>query len=202
MVRVYRIIERTQAEGPGVRFCIWVQGCSHQCSGCFATDTWGSHGGMVYETSAIITAIRRNAAYIEGITLLGGEPFEQATELAVIAEATQAIRLSVMTFTGYTHETLVQSHDDGVARLIASTDLLIDGQYVEALRDFSRPWVGSSNQRFIFLTNRYNMDMIGKYKNRIEARIEKNGAISLNGMGDCKDIEQLIKLCMLARGKG
>ncbi len=191
MIRIHRIIRRTKAEGPGTRLCIWVQGCSHHCEGCFAEATWDANGGIAYEESAIIEIIRNEALHIEGITLLGGEPFEQAEKLAGIAQAAHSLGLSVMTFTGYSHEQLIESHDNDIMRLLAATDLLVDGRYEKALRDFSRPWVGSSNQRFIFLSDRYDLSIEG-YANCIEICVDKNGVVRFNGMGGFTEAERLI----------
>ena len=72
--------------------------------------------------------------------------------------------------------------------LIRYVDILIDGRYEEDKQDFSRPWVGSSNQNYYFFTDRYDESIISKYKNKIEVRIDKNNKISLNGMGNFKEL--------------
>ena len=63
-------------------------------------------------------------------------------------------------------------------------DILIDGEFIEAEKDFSRPWVGSKNQRYHFLTDKYDETIISQYKNKIEVNIQKNGSVFINGMGD------------------
>ena len=84
-MRVHRILKETAAEGPGLRYCVWVQGCSHHCPGCFAKDTWDSEKGRWIEIEDIKEDLRRaiqSAAEkgkdLEGLTLLVGEPFDQA----------------------------------------------------------------------------------------------------------------------------
>ncbi|MFD0585530.1 4Fe-4S cluster-binding domain-containing protein [Dactylosporangium darangshiense] len=82
-VRVGRFVERTVAEGPGERTAIWVQGCSIRCEGCFNPHLWAFRGGTVVPTAAVIARVL--AAGTEGLTLLGGEPFDHAAPLAAVA---------------------------------------------------------------------------------------------------------------------
>lgn len=191
MLKVHKIIEKTDAEGPGTRYCIWVQGCPHMCKGCFNPETWDESKGFEIESDTLIQKIL-NTTDIEGITLLGGEPFVQARELSRIAEKLKQYGLSVLTFSGYTYMQLLEMNDYYVNKLLSHTDLLIDGKYIESLTDYSRPWTGSSNQNFVFLSDKYCKDDLKKYKNKVEIRIDKNGSIILNGMGDYKKIEKLI----------
>lgn len=191
MLKIHRIIEKTTVEGPGVRFCVWVQGCPHRCKGCFNSETWDKNKGYKINPEELVQKIL-NANGIEGITLLGGEPFEQAKCLSYIAEKVKQNSLSVLAFSGYTHAQLISKNDYYINKLLKYTDLLIDGKYIEALTDYSRPWAGSSNQKFIFLSDRYCEDDLKHYKNNIEIRIDKNGSITLNGMGDYQKIKELI----------
>lgn len=188
-IRIFKIIKKTRAEGPNLRYCIWVQGCSKHCVGCYAKDTWDKKRGRIFDTKDIIEDIK-NQKEIEGITFLGGEPFEQASALACIAKTAQKAGLSVVTFTGNLYEDLKNTDNKGVQNLLKYTDLLIDGGFEKENFDLSRPWVGSKNQRYIFLTDFYNEKDILKYKNKIEVRIDKNGKITLNGMGDFENIEK------------
>ena len=127
---------------------------------------------------------------IEGITFLGGEPFEQADELAELSIKIKGLGLSVLCFTGYTLEELQSKNDDGVNLFLSNIDLLIDGGFEQDKFDLSRPWVGSSNQRYIFLTDFYNQEIISRYKNKIEARIGEDGKLEINGMGDFEQIRR------------
>lgn len=131
---------------------------------------------------------------IEGVTFLGGEPFEQAKPLAELARKVHNLGLSVLTFTGNTFEELKKSENEDIQALLKYTDLLIDGGFEKENFDLSRPWVGSKNQRYIFLTDRYSAEEIKNYKNKIEVRIEKNGFVFVNGMGDFDAIKR--DLCL------
>ena len=192
-INVFKIIKKTKVEGPGTRFCLWVQGCMRRCEGCWAKSTWSHKPKTIMTVDEIFQMIQSQEG-IEGVTFLGGEPFEQADALSVLAEKVQSIGLSVMTFTGATFEDLQSVNDEGFVNLLKYTDLLIDGNFQEEKFDLTRPWVGSKNQRYIFLSDRYNADDIKKYKNKVEIRIDKNGFIFVNGMADFSKLKSNLKL--------
>ena len=192
-MRVNRIIEKTYAEGPGTRMCIYVQGCSHACKGCFAEKLWDYSGGYEISEGEITEKLKALSAELDGVTFLGGEPFDKAQPLGVIAAEAQKLGLNVITFTGYTYEELLGADREDYNSLISNTDLLIDGEFKEELLDYSRPMAGSSNQRFIYLSDKISSAEIDSYKNRFEVRTDKNGNIQINGMGNIKKIQQYIK---------
>lgn len=187
MINVYKYLKNTSVEGPGNRFCLWVQGCKKHCRGCYATETWSFEKNKIYTAEEICSFIPED---VEGITFLGGEPFEQAKELKQVAKYCQNKGLSVVCFTGYTIEEIKSSHDTARLEFLEYIDLLIDGGFEQKNFDLSRPWIGSSNQRYIFLSDRYTQQDIEKYKNKIEMRISPDGKLEINGMGDFKVIEQ------------
>lgn len=184
MLDIYKIITNTQVEGPGKRFCIWTQGCKRHCLGCFARETWDFGCGQKYSVEQLYELIKLEKGNIEGVTFLGGEPFEQAKELAKLAQLIKGEGLSVVCFTGYKLEELEQKKDLNINKLLGFIDLLIDGEFEQEKFDISRPWIGSSNQRYHFLTDFYTLDDIAQYKNKIEARICPDGRVEFNGMGD------------------
>lgn len=189
MLDIYKILKNTKVEGPGNRFCIWVQGCKRHCECCFATETWQFGAGIKYTVDALFKLIKAEKE-IEGVTFLGGEPFEQASELSVLSKKIKSAGLSIVCFSGYTIEELKAKNDIHTNSLLSEIDLLIDGGFEKENFDLSRPWVGSSNQRFLYLTNRYTPKEISKYKNKIEARINTDGRLEFNGMGDFNRLEQ------------
>lgn len=190
-LRVSNILKKTRVEGPEVRYCIWVQGCSRHCKGCQAVHTWSHTGGNLFDISDILSDIKKQDG-IEGVTFLGGEPFEQAEALGLIAEEVQKLGLGVLCFTGDLLENLRK--EDKNEKLLSNIDLLIDGEFRIDELDYSRPWCGSKNQRYHFLTNRYNEEIFEKYKNKVEVNISKNGTIFVNGMGNFDEILQKIDL--------
>lgn len=192
-INIYKYLNKTHAEGPNQRFCLWVQGCSRHCDGCFAKSTWSHKKNKIMSVNELFFLIKEQKG-IEGVTFLGGEPFEQAKPLAELARKVQNLGLSVLTFTGNTFEELKKSENEDIQALLKYTDLLIDGGFEKENFDLSRPWVGSKNQRYIFLTDRYSAEEIKNYKNKIEVRIEKNGFVFVNGMGDFDAIKR--DLCL------
>ncbi len=193
MLNVYKILDKTSVEGPGVRFCIWVQGCNRRCKDCWAEETWKFGIGKDYSVEELFEMIKATEG-IEGVTFLGGEPFEQSKELSELAKLIKDTGLSVVCFTGYTLEELQIKKDEQVNALLANIDLLIDGAFEYDKFDLSRPWVGSSNQRYLFLTDFYTPETVSQYKNKIEARIAQNGRLEINGMGNFRQIQECLSL--------
>ena len=193
-LRVFNILKNTKVEGPETRYCIWVQGCSRHCKGCQAVHTWSHSGGVLYKVNDIIADIKKQKN-IEGVTFLGGEPFEQAEALGIIAKSVKKEGLGVLCFTGGLLEELQKKEENKI--LLENIDLLIDGAFEADKVDYSRPWCGSTNQRYHFLTKRYNKEIFEKYKNKIEINISKNGTIFMNGMGNFDEIQHKIDLTKL-----
>lgn len=188
-VRWSRFLPATRAEGPGVRAVVWLQGCAVRCPGCFNPQLWADRGAVVSDTHALTEEwiSRARSAGAEGLTLLGGEPFDQAAAMAVTAEAFRESGLTVMTFTGYPLERLVRwsrTRPD-IARLLQATDLLCDGPFLRGLPDTRRPWVGSRNQGIRALTDAY-AEEVGRIAtdgghDRLEVRIARDGTVAVNG---------------------
>lgn len=189
MLDLYKIIPQTEVEGPNKRFCIWVQGCKKHCLGCWAKETWEFGIGKNYSVEELFQLIKAQKD-IEGVTFLGGEPFEQAENLSKLAQKVKEIGLSVVCFTGYTIEELRNKNSSAITALLENIDLLIDGGFEKENFDLSRPWVGSSNQRYIFLSDVYSPDTIKKYTNKVEVRISRGGKLEINGMGDFEKIKK------------
>lgn len=206
-LRVGAVVPRTTAEGPGARFAVWAQGCTIQCSGCFNPHLWGARGGYEIRVTDLHKQILDVAAggEIEGITLLGGEPFEQAQAFALLAAAVKTAGLSVMVFSGYELAELQASKaPEGAAALLAHTDLLVDGPYRAGQPDFARPWVGSTNQGFHFLTNRYRQlaPVLTTSPDRIEVRVGRTGEVALNGWASVDQLDVLLAGVTSPVGRG
>jgi anaerobic ribonucleoside-triphosphate reductase activating protein len=117
-------------------------------------------GGSAVPLGALVRQIEEAARVdgVEGITLLGGEPLAHARGAALLAEAVRARGLTVMVFSGYTLEEARELPDPAVADLLARTDILVDGPYLRDQPDTRRRWIGSTNQRIHFLSDRYRAD--------------------------------------------
>lgn len=150
----------TEAEGPGRRYALWVQGCPMRCPGCCNPELLRFGRGTPTTVAAlrdrVLAAHARSP--LDGLSLLGGEPFAQAPALAVLAEQVRAAGLGVMIYSGFTLSELeakIAAEAPGVARLLASTDLLVDGRYEREQPDSERRWIGSRNQELHFLSKRH-----------------------------------------------
>jgi anaerobic ribonucleoside-triphosphate reductase activating protein len=152
-VNVAASLPSTEAEGPGRRFALWVQGCPLRCAGCCNPEMIPFRPARPTPVAALVRELRESAG-IEGITLLGGEPFAQALPLALLAEQARALGLGVLAFSGYTVAELRRLPGAGARRLLAAVDLLVDGRFDVALRSGAPRLVGSTNQRLVALTAR------------------------------------------------
>ena len=180
-----KIIDVTQAEGPGLRTAIWVQGCLKRCVGCCNGQFLKIQPADVYDSKMIIEQIAQNQQQygIEGVTLLGGEPFLQAEGLADVAQACRKMGLSVMVFSGYQLEELDDARFKGASQLLKVTDVLVDGEYQQALIENVRNWVGSTNQRFHYFTDFYDVSIETRSLTVTnEWRIDAQGNILGNGL--------------------
>ena len=181
ILSVAQIVPITEAEGPGLRFALWFQGCPLRCPGCCNPETLPFSGGTpttVREVLARLDEARTQG--VEGITLLGGEPLAHAIGGAILAREARARGLSVMVFSGHTIEEAQAKADPAIDELLSLTDILVDGPYVRELPDTTRRWVGSTNQGIHFLTDRYEFDRGWRKSNTLEIRLE-NGVLTVNG---------------------
>ena len=179
-LRVAQTVADTEAEGPGRRFALWVQGCTLACPGCCNPEMFAARGGELLETALLAERILGTPG-IEGLSVLGGEPFQQAGAVAELCAAVRAAGLSVMVYSGYTLAELRALPGPGPAALLAETDLLVDGRYRRELPEPRRRWLGSSNQRLHFLTSRYGPDDPRfSQPNTVELRLV-GGQLTVNG---------------------
>ncbi len=162
-IRVHAIERNVTVLGPDHRFGIWVQGCFRKCSGCMSPETWNPEGGTLYETQELAEKFLKSGC--DGITISGGEPFLQSEALAEWIHLCGDV--GVIVYTGFLYEELQQRPD--AAALLAVCDMLVDGPFVEELRD-GKNLRGSSNQRAILLTERYRdvADSFGTKPTQIE----------------------------------
>ncbi|MCP2729030.1 4Fe-4S single cluster domain-containing protein [Limnofasciculus baicalensis] len=151
-IRVATYLPESYSNGPGCRAVIWVQGCPKRCPGCWNPDFLSPKGGTVWTVQQALEKLTHSQA-IEGITLLGGEPFSQAESLSNLCAQIRQRGLSVMAYSGWTLAELTRMGSPQID-LLASCDLLVDGEFVV---EEAAPllWRGSRNQQVHFLTERY-----------------------------------------------
>lgn len=144
--RIANIVQDSIVDGPGIRMTIFFQGCPHHCPGCHNPGTHDPQGGYEMAIGEIITMMDANPL-LDGITLSGGEPFEQINACAQIASEAKKRRLNVWCYTGYTYEQIMA--DECKRQLLAWIDVLVEGPYIQHRRTLELPWRGSDNQRII-----------------------------------------------------
>ncbi|HZH77676.1 MAG TPA: 4Fe-4S single cluster domain-containing protein [Archangium sp.] len=157
LLNVTRLMRRSRVNGPGWRAAVWVQGCTLRCPGCFNPETHAHERRHLLDPVELARSLCTEE--IEGLSILGGEPFEQAAACARLAGQARAQGLSVVTYSGYSWAFLRRSPLPEVQALLAATDLLIAGPFVQRLANEGQGWHGSTNQEFVFLTQRYGPDI-------------------------------------------
>ena len=151
-LRLSGVIPESIVDGPGMRYVVFVQGCPHHCPGCHNPQTHDFKGGYDGDIQAIVNQIKGDPL-LSGLTFSGGEPFCQAGALCQLAEKVKALGKNIVVYSGYTLGQLKElgKKDPDILRLLRLADTLIDGPYVEAKRDLTLQYRGSSNQRIINL---------------------------------------------------
>ena len=163
VLRVATIVDDTEAEGPGRRFALWVQGCTIRCAGCCNPEMFVGDGGTAMSIDQVVARLEQARA-VEGVSILGGEPFEQAAAVAEFAQRAHERGLTVMVYSGYTLAELRarECADPATTRLLDRIDLLVDGRYDRERREpappLGRRWIGSANQVMHFLSDAYAAD--------------------------------------------
>ncbi len=141
------------ANGPGVRVSLFVSGCRHHCKECFNPETWDFNYGKLFDESVEDMIFSQLAnPYIEGLTLLGGDPFEPENSKVLnrfVKKSRQRFpEKSIWCYTGYLYEELLKADTDRV-ELLSNLDVLVDGEFVLELKSLMLKFRGSSNQRLI-----------------------------------------------------
>lgn len=151
-VNVHGIDPRSRANGPGVRFVVWLQGCTLGCPGCFNPAT---HDPSRRNAIAVEDLIQQMLdAGAEGLSISGGEPLQQAAGTTALLAAARRLGLSTLAFSGYTLDEIYAL--PGGTDVLARLDVLVDGRYVAGQR-LAKGLRGSANQRIHLLTSRYSL---------------------------------------------
>lgn len=155
------------ANGLGVRVSLFVSGCTHHCKGCFNPETWDFCAGERYTKETEDEILRLlDMPYIDGLTLLGGEPFEPQNQRELV-KLLRRVReelpqKNIWCYTGYTYETDLLGEDlnkksrarcEVTDEMLSMIDILVDGEFKEDLKDINLKFRGSSNQRLLDLKN-------------------------------------------------
>lgn len=182
-LRVARIVPTTTAEGPHRRFAVWMRGCSIRCPGCCNPELFRA-GAPTHSVEALVAQLDRTPA-VEGVTVLGGEPLEQAVALAPFLEQVRARALGVIVFTGLEYTQALRQ--EGGGRLLAQVDTLVDGPYRADAGPSPHRFVGSANQRLRHRTDRYCDATLWRGPRRAEIQIGPDGSVHIHGFPTAVD---------------
>ncbi len=160
-IKVAGIVKESIVDGPGIRYVVFAQGCRHNCQGCHNPETHSFNGGSFVEIDELISQMKKNPL-IDGITLSGGEPFEQAEAFGELAMKAKKHGYNVMTYTGHTYEHIQKNKDkiNGWGKLLNWTDILVDGKFEISKKSMMLKFRGSYNQRLIDVKQSMVMDEI------------------------------------------
>ena len=172
----YHKIEKTSvANGTGIRIVLWCSGCSVRCRNCQNPSTWDVNSGKLFDDNAKKELFESlDKSYIQGITFSGGHPLENEN-LEVVYELIVEIRnrfpdKDIWLYTGLKWESIMNSSLRDInttlrKRIVELCDVVVDGAYIEALKDITLKWRGSSNQRVIDVKKTIEQNEIVLYSN-------------------------------------
>lgn len=140
------------SNGPGVRINIFVSGCTHNCKNCFNKEYHDFNYGFKYNEdfkNEVINDIDSNRNILSGVSILGGEPFQQIddNDMIDLLKAISSRGINIWIYSGYLYETIILSQK--MKSILELCDILVDGPFVENLKDLNLKFKGSSNQRII-----------------------------------------------------
>ncbi|WP_399880325.1 4Fe-4S single cluster domain-containing protein [Streptomyces sp. BBFR51] len=178
--RLHAVVPRSRANGPGVRYVAWSQGCALACPGCFNPETHTAAGAHLVRTAGeVADEVLADAASLEGVTLTGGEPLEQPAAVAAFcAELRAHSDLSVIVLTGFTRPEI--ESDPARSAAVADADLVIAGRYNTRLR-LARGLRGSSNKEYWMRTGRYTPDDLAAVP-ELEITVAADATLTFTGM--------------------
>lgn len=180
-INLHNFLARSTENGPGTRAVIWVQGCTLNCPGCFNPDTHDTGIRQLVSKSELAERVLAISG-IEGVTISGGEPFLQAAALAEFGKIMHEADLGVIVFSGFTYEELTQADKPDWNALLAVSDLLIAGPFIQELT-CNLALRGSSNQTLHLLSDRYKayQDDLDQESNSVEILIDESGRVIVTG---------------------
>lgn len=150
-LQVAGFLDHSTVNGDGFRSVLFLSGCLHHCPQCHNPEMQSFQYGDEVPISVILAKIKKNLPLIDGVTLSGGDPFEQAYALTPLLQEIKKLGLSVWVYTGYTYEALLQKPT--CYTLLQYIDVLVDGPFIPHLLTHQQKYIGSSNQRILQLVD-------------------------------------------------
>jgi anaerobic ribonucleoside-triphosphate reductase activating protein len=151
-IRLAGITKESLVDGPGIRYVVFLQGCSLNCKGCHNPETHSRDGGVLYLVDDIVKEIKKTD-YLDGLSISGGEPFEQAENCAYLIRKVRAVfpEFHILCYTGFTYEKLKESKDSFIQDMLNNINILIDGPFILEQKTLDLSFRGSKNQNIIKL---------------------------------------------------
>jgi len=178
-IRLHAFVPLSRANGPGPRSVLWLQGCTLACPECFNPETHDRDGGRSATVDAVVSRIRALEPQLEGVTVSGGEPIQQAEALGELCRRIRATTsLSILVFSGYTLQAIERTASG--PDVLAHIDVLVAGRYLHETR-LGSGLLGSSNQTAHLLTDRYTREEVASTP-EIEIQIGPSGDVLVTGM--------------------
>jgi len=147
-MRIAGIAQDSLTHGPGLRFAVFMQGCHFHCAGCQNPDARDPAGGVDFPMEELSERLRSNPK-AQGLTLAGGEPFDQAEDCLALAKDAHAAGLNVWCYTGWILEDLLNRGTEAQKEFLREINVLVDGPFQLHQQTASLPWRTSANQRLI-----------------------------------------------------
>ena len=148
-IYLYRLYHFSTVDGPGRRSVVQVSGCTIRCPGCYVPETHERSSGTLTSISSIVEEIEAKRADHDGVTILGGEPFDQPGMLADLVRRLKYRNLHIAVYSGYTSQNLLERGDPRINYVLSRADMLIDGPYIREFAENAGEYRGSHNQRLI-----------------------------------------------------
>ena len=191
LLNLHAVLPVSYVNGPGARAVVWTQGCSLRCPGCGNPSTHSHRPRVLIEPDRLADYILTIPG-LEGVTISGGEPFEQPVAVGRLCYILREAGLSVMLFTGWNYRDIYRCSDAAPRELLRAIDILIDGPFIQELADSSLLWRGSSNQQVRFLTDRYSPDVLQNTHAQVEVVLKQDTTdMTITGFPDDIDIGTL-----------
>lgn len=151
---LYRIYHNSVVDGPGRRSVIQTAGCSLRCKGCSVPQTHTLENVELVSISSVVAEVLAKRDKHDGVTILGGEPFDQPESVAELVLRLKNHGLHITVYSGYTIDQLIQKRRSAIDYILTHADLLIDGPFISDKHESAGEYRGSRNQRIINLQNR------------------------------------------------
>lgn len=172
-IRIAGIEKNSIVDGEGLRYTIFLQGCNHRCAGCHNPETWDFNGGTEIDTEDILEDILKDPI-LNGVTLSGGDPLFQASNLIELVEQIKKNGLDIWIYTGFIFDEFLKYVNnekadkritDDMIKLLKLADVVVDGPFKLKERTLEADFRGSRNQRLINVSKTFELNRITEYVN-------------------------------------